>query len=53
MVNGLKHCWNLHNSKFKFFLRIWNLDQILNIFKKEDDPQSLCIFKDTDYDRRG
>ena len=43
---------NYLNSKNLFvnvFLRFRNLYQILNIKKKQDDPHSLHIFKNTDY----
>ena len=36
-----------------FFPHFSNLDQILNILKKIDDPRSLCISEITDYERRG
>ena len=28
-----------------FLIQFWNLNQILNILKKKDDPQSLCVPK--------
>ena len=36
-----------------FFLRFWNLYQILNILKKTDDPQSLRISDIMDWESRG
>ena len=37
---------------FFFFLHIPNVDFILNIFQKKDDPRSSCIFKFTDSEKR-
>ena len=34
-------------SFLNFLLVLWNLNQILNILKKKDDPHSLEIVKDT------
>ena len=36
-----------------FFLHFVNLDSILNIFKKKDDPHSWCIFEITDSEKCG
>ena len=36
-----------------FFLHFWNVDAILNIFIKKDDPHSWCIFEITDHENPG
>ena len=36
-----------------FLFHLWNLHQILNIFKKKDDRHSWCIFQITDCQRLG
>ena len=36
-----------------FFRHYLNLDEILNILKKKDDPYTLCISEITDCERRG
>ena len=38
---------------FEFFWCFQNLDWILNILKKKDDPDSWCIFEVKDSERRG
>ena len=38
-----------HNTSLHFF----NLDFVLNILKKRDDPHSWCIFETTDSEKRG
>ena len=35
------------------FLRFWNVDQILNILKKKNDPHNLCMFEERDCERHG
>ena len=37
----------------QYFLPFGNLDSILNVSKKKDEPQSSCIFEVTDSEKRG
>ena len=54
IYNNIFRCNYLRNEKHfrNWFLNFWNLDSILNIFKK-NDPHSLCIFELTDYEKCG
>ena len=37
----------------QYFLPFGNLDSILNVSKKKDEPQSSSIFEVTDSEKRG
>ena len=45
----LSQKWKIFSN---FFLNFLNLDSILNISQKKDNPQSWCIFELSDSEKR-
>ena len=52
LMQPIQMQWSKKKLFPNFLLDFWNLDQSLNILKKKNDPQSLCISEITDCERR-